>query len=69
MVDKESGKIIALDGVVKIGLNVHQKDFASQLYQRSMKPLYKTGLFFAPKSVVLAGVSSKVLTNPCTVVL
>eukprot|EP00703_Trepomonas_sp_PC1_P005192 JAP91414.1 Acyl-CoA synthetase [Trepomonas sp. PC1] len=69
VVDRESGKIVALDGVVKIALNQDSKQFSAQKYQKSLKPLYKTGLFFAPRSVVLAGVSSKVLTNPCTVVL
>ena len=39
------------------------------MYVHSLKPLYKTGLFFAPQSVLLAGVPPKVLTNPCTVVL
>ncbi|CAL6112993.1 Acyl-CoA_synthetase [Hexamita inflata] len=69
VVDKASGKIIALDGVVKIGSNSCSQQFLANQCKRSMKPLYKTGLFVAPKSVLLAGVSSKVLTNPCTVVL
>lgn len=34
-----------------------------------MKPLENIPLLFAPHSVVLSGVSSKSLTNPCTVVL
>lgn len=37
--------------------------------EKSLKPLENIPLLFAPHSVVLSGVSSKSLTNPCTVVL
>lgn len=37
--------------------------------EKSNKPLENIPLLFAPHSVVLSGVSSKSMTNPCTVVL
>lgn len=39
------------------------------LQTRALKPLYKTGLFFAPRTVLFAGVSAKVLTNPATMII
>ncbi|KAH0573315.1 Acyl-CoA synthetase [Spironucleus salmonicida] len=63
------GKIYALDGVVKVNDHTIPQQILQLSQKIGLKPLFKTGLFFSPQSVLLVGASSKSITNPCTVVL
>ena len=69
VVEKGTGSLLALDGVVRVAVNPNFGKPAREIsLYKVAKPLYKMGYLFAPRSVCLAGVSTKVEYNPMTVV-
>ncbi len=55
------GRLIALDGVVRVSKNMRKKIFA--------KPIEKIGKLLSPSSVAMAGVSGKNPSNPANIIL
>jgi len=70
VVCKQTGKLLALDGVVRVQKNPNYGKAPREVSVfTAAKPLAKMGYLFCPQSVCLAGVSTKSTYNPCTVVI